>query len=450
VRARAGADRAHTVIVLAKEPLPGLVKTRLHSVFTPTETAALAAASLADTQSAVRDSAASRRILAWRGNSASWDAGFEVTLQPPGSLNDRLAAAFALDGGPDRPAGPALLIGMDTPQVTPALLDSRWDGADAVLGLSDDGGFWAIGFRGAAPADAFRGIPMSTDRTGACQLARLTELGLSVRLLPPLRDIDHPADLDAVCYHHPELRVAHRYAKIIRSRDGQPPDRVFDDLYQSADATPLLDRSGPLHIDLTRWRAEADAADQLVVARCEAPIVDLGCGPGRMVRALQESGRATLGVDISSVAVAQSRAGGGLALRRHIAEPLPAEGRWGTALLLDGNIGIGGNVADLLDRCRQLVAPGGLIICEVDHDPDRNDIQYVRLSSDLAESVPFAWAAAGTRTVQQAAALLDLLVVEEWHTGGRDFIALRTSRVASPAAGPARRALRRGSGSLRQ
>jgi glycosyltransferase A (GT-A) superfamily protein (DUF2064 family)/SAM-dependent methyltransferase len=443
VSGRAAADRAQTVILLAKEPVPGLVKTRLQSEFTPTETAVLAAACVADTQAAVRGSGACRRILAWQGNPASWDAGFEVVPQPPGSLNDRLAAAFGAAGnGADRRT---LLIGMDTPQVTPALLDSPWDGADAVLGLSDDGGFWAIGFRGAAPAHAFPGIPMSTDRTGALQLARLAELGLSVRLLPPLRDIDHPIDLDAVCHQHPQLGVARRYAEIMSTRDRQPLDRVFDDLYRGADAPQRADRSGPLRLELERWRSEADIVDQLVVARCEAPIVDLGCGPGRMVRALHESGRAALGVDISSVAVARSRAGGGLALRRHIDEPLPAEGRWGTALLLDGNIGIGGDVASLLERCRGLVAPGGLIICEVDHDPDRNDTRSVRLRSQRAESVPFAWAAVGTRSLQRAAGPLDLLVVEEWHTGGRDFIALRTSRL-----GPERRAPRRGSVSPRQ
>ena len=339
-----------------------------------------------------------------------------------------MAAAFAAaDDGADRPC---LLIGMDTPQVTPALLDTRWDGADAVLGLSDDGGFWAIGFRGSAPAGAFTGIPMSVDRTGAFQLARLAELGLSVRLLPPLRDIDHPADLDAVCHQHPQLRISRRYTEIMHTRDRQPLDRAFDDLYGGSDATPRTGESWPLLLELARWRAEADVADQLVVARCEPPVVDLGCGPGRMVRALHESGRAALGIDMSSVAVAQSRAGGGLALRRAIAEPLPAEGRWGTALLLDGNIGIGGNIYDLLDRCRGLVAPGGLIICEVDNDPDRNDTERVRLSTDLAESAPFAWARVGTRAVQRAAAPLDLLVVEEWHARSRDFVALRTSRTS--------------------
>jgi hypothetical protein len=85
-----------------------------------------------------------------------------------------------------------------------------------------------------------------------------------------------------------------------------------------------------------------------------------------MVRALTESGRSALGIDVSGYAVNASMRKGALALRARIEDPLPAEGRWGTVLLMDGNVGIGGSVADLLARCRQLVAPGGLIICEVD------------------------------------------------------------------------------------
>ena len=63
--------------------------------------------------------------------------------------------------------------------------------------------------------------------------------------------------------------------------------------------------------------------DMLVVARCEPPVIDLGCGPGRMVQALSESGRAALGVDMSSVAVGLSMARGGLALRRRIDSRCP-------------------------------------------------------------------------------------------------------------------------------
>ena len=118
--------------------------------------------------------------------------------QRSGDLAERLAAAFA-DVTRDRTRPDrVLLIGMDTPQVTPELLESSWGSADAVLGLSEDGGFWAIGLRGVDPAPVFAGIEMSTERTGAAQLGRLIDLGLSVALLPPLRDVDVPADADAV------------------------------------------------------------------------------------------------------------------------------------------------------------------------------------------------------------------------------------------------------------
>ena len=166
----------------------------------------------------------------------------------------------------------------------------------------------------------------------------------------------------------------------------------------------------------------------MIVARCEPPVVDLGCGPGRMVRALHRSGRAALGIDISSAAVAESRLGGGLALRRRIHQRLPGEGRWGTALLLDGNIGIGGDVPRLLGRSRDLVAPGGLIICEVDRSPDRDDVHEVELSTANALSEPFGWAAVGARTVQRVAATLDMVVAEEWRADHRVFVTLRTSR----------------------
>ena len=135
-------DHAGTVIVLAKEPVPGRVKTRLQPAFSASEAAVLAAAAIEDTRAAVRQCSATRRILAWEGDPTSWQDGFEVVRQPPGVLNVRLAAALAaaLSVPTDEPA---LLIGMDTPQVSAQLLDTDWEGADAVLGLSEDGGFWS-------------------------------------------------------------------------------------------------------------------------------------------------------------------------------------------------------------------------------------------------------------------------------------------------------------------
>jgi glycosyltransferase A (GT-A) superfamily protein (DUF2064 family) len=422
-------DHAGTIIVLAKEPVPGRVKTRLQPVFSASEAAVLAAAAIDDTRAAVRQCSATRRILAWEGDPTSWQDGFEVFRQPPGVLNVRLAAALAaaLAMPTDEPA---LLIGMDTPQVSAQLLDTDWEGADAVLGLSDDGGFWAIGLRHGHPPGLFDGIPMSTSRTGSAQLARLFDAGLSVKLLPPLRDVDRPEDAEMVATQFPGLIFSRRYAELTSRRPCQPSDRLFDAAYEGVITVSLPMPAGidddPMALDVSRWTRPADAVDMLVVARCEPPVIDLGCGPGRMVQALAESGRAALGVDISSVAVGMSVARGGPALRRRIDEPLPAEGRWGTALLMDTNVGLGGNVAALLARCVRLVTPGGLIICEVDPLPERHDVHTVVLRTEVATSPPMEWSRIGTSALLQAVASLDLLLVEEWMSGGRAFVALRS------------------------
>jgi len=423
-------DHARTVIVLATEPVPGRVKTRLQPDFSAIEAAQLAAAAIEDTVAAVRTYSATRRILAWEGKPALWQDGLQVVGQPSGTFNLRLAAALAVAVS-DPTDEPALLIGMDTPQVTAQLLDSDWEGADAVLGLSEDGGFWAIGLRYGHPAGLFEGVPMSTSRTGSAQLARLFDFGLTVKLLPPLRDVDRPADAEEVARQFPGLAFSRRYAELMRCRPCQPSDRLFDAAYTgmstASNSTKAVSRDeSPLPLDISRWSGRADAIDLLVVARCEPPVIDLGCGPGRMVQALSESGRPALGVDMSSVAVAMSMTRGGLALRRRIDEPLPAEGRWGTALLMDSNVGLGGDVAALLARCMQLVIPGGLIICEVDRMPERYEVHSVVLRTRLATSAPLPWSRIGAAALTRIAESLDLLLVEEWTSGGRAFVALRS------------------------
>jgi glycosyltransferase A (GT-A) superfamily protein (DUF2064 family)/SAM-dependent methyltransferase len=423
-------DHAGTVIVLAKEPLPGRVKTRLQPAFTASEAARLAVAALEDTVASLRRCAATRRILAWEGDRASWQEGLEVIDQPAGPLNLRLTAAFAaaLSESMDEPA---LLIGMDTPQVTAQLLDSDWEGADAVLGLSEDGGFWAIGLRYGHPPGLFDGIPMSTSRTGSAQLARLFDSGLSVKLLPPLRDVDRPEDAESVATQFPGLVFSRTYAALMSGRRRQPSHRLFDAAYTGMTTVSNLRRArvdgeSPLPLDIARWSGAADAVDMLVVARCEPPVIDLGCGPGRMVQALTESGRPALGVDMSSVAVELSKARGGMALRRRIDEPLPAEGRWGTVLLMDTNVGLGGDVAALLARCMRLVLPGGLIICEVDPIPGRHEVHTVILRTQRTTSLPMRWSRVGASALLEVATLLDLLLVEEWTSGVRAFVALRS------------------------
>ena len=204
---RAGA----ALVVLAKAPRAGRSKTRLCPPCTPDEAAALARAALADTLEAVLAAPAARRVLVLDGPAGDWlPAGFEVIPQRGDGLDERLAHAFADVGGP------ALLVGMDTPQLTPrdlsrGLARLAAPGTDAVLGPAPDGGYWAIGLRAADPR-AFLGVPMSTARTGRAQLSRLRALGLRVALLPALRDVDRIADARAVAALAPAGRFARALA----------------------------------------------------------------------------------------------------------------------------------------------------------------------------------------------------------------------------------------------
>jgi rSAM/selenodomain-associated transferase 1 len=182
--------------VIAKAPRAGHSKTRLCPPCTPEQAAALAAAALADTLAAVAATPSHRRVLVLDGEAGDWiPNGFEVVPQSGGGLEDRLAAAFAHIGEP------TFLVGMDTPQVTPAHLAAGTAalaaGAPAVLGLADDGGYWSIGLQRSDPA-LFIGVPMSADDTGARQLERMRQHGHEPVLLPPLRDVDRYADALAV------------------------------------------------------------------------------------------------------------------------------------------------------------------------------------------------------------------------------------------------------------
>jgi uncharacterized protein len=197
-------EPAITLLVIAKQPVPGRVKTRLVPPCTYEQAAALAEAALADTLHTAAMVPAGRRVLVLDGEPGPWlPGGFDILPQCDGPLDERLAAAFAAV------SGPALLIGMDTPQVTPDLLTVDWDGADAVFGPAADGGFWALGLREPDPA-LLRGVPMSTSQTGAVQRARLLAAGLRVADLPQLRDVDTAADAVAVARQAPRTRFAAR------------------------------------------------------------------------------------------------------------------------------------------------------------------------------------------------------------------------------------------------
>ena len=194
-----------------------------------------------------------------------------------------------------------------------------------------------------------------------------------------------------------------------------------------------------LPLEVERWCAGADRVDREVLARCEGAVLDVGCGPGRLVAELAAQGRTVLGVDVSDAAVEHAGRLGGPALRRSVFEPLPAEGRWDTVLLMDGNIGIGGDPAALLERVAGLLRPGGLLIAEtapVNVD-ERARVQVVDVAGGADRAgAPFLWARLGTPALLRYTGRAGWRAEAQWVSGGRCFAALRTRHASSSAEPP--------------
>jgi rSAM/selenodomain-associated transferase 1 len=208
------------LVVIAKAPVPGRAKTRLCPPCTARQAAALAEAALRDTLAAVAATPARRHIVALEGEPDRWlPAGFELHPQRGSCLGERLGHALLAA------EGPALVVGMDTPQLGPALLRRAArllsePGVDAVLGPALDGGYWTIGLR-RPDASAFSGVPMSTGETCAAQRRRLDALGLRTVGLPALRDVDTIADAAAVARECPANEFAAAYRSL--SAKEHPP-----------------------------------------------------------------------------------------------------------------------------------------------------------------------------------------------------------------------------------
>ncbi|RAO03249.1 class I SAM-dependent methyltransferase [Micromonospora noduli] len=185
-------------------------------------------------------------------------------------------------------------------------------------------------------------------------------------------------------------------------------------------------------LPVRRWHGPPEPEIESVAARCTGPTIDLGCGPGRLTRALAQRGLVALGVDISAEAVRLTQGRGVVALRRDVFEPLPGEGRWAHALLIDGNIGIGGDPVRLLRRCGALIAADGTLVVEVE-PPGAGLWQgqaYVLSGSsgdrELRGPV-FRWARVGAEAVARTAAAAGLRVVDRFRFGPRWFAELARS-----------------------
>ena len=251
---RAARDPGVVVIVLAKTPVPGQVKTRLCPPLSPARAADVAAAALLDTLDSALAVPGARVVVALTGDltAAARAAAVRAALgscvvvpQRGDTLGARIAAAHA-DTAVLLPGRPTLQIGMDTPQADSELLAAglaalgaappapvdmlaagavamhrRHDGSpvmlkdlpgrvgpDAVLGLATDGGWWALGLRDPRAANLLTGVRTSCADTGARTVAALRAGGLRVALLPELTDVDTVADARVVSARIPRSRFA--------------------------------------------------------------------------------------------------------------------------------------------------------------------------------------------------------------------------------------------------
>ncbi|MFI8092975.1 class I SAM-dependent methyltransferase [Streptomyces sp. NPDC086080] len=223
------------------------------------------------------------------------------------------------------------------------------------------------------------------------------------------------------------------------------PQRACDTAEHAWSADPYADAlragRGPLFLrradgwllplDVERWCAEPDEADLDVLRRCEGTVLDVGCGPGRMVAALGSRGHRALGIDVSEAAVAHTVGRGGQALLRSVFDPLPGTGRWGTALLVDGNIGIGGDPVALLRRLASLLTPDGLLIAEAVPHPEVDERALVQVT-DLhgTPGAPFPWARLGAPALLRHAKTAGWRAAGQWSTSGRTFMTLRPKHPA--------------------
>jgi len=176
-----------------------------------------------------------------------------------------------------------------------------------------------------------------------------------------------------------------------------------------------------MHLEVDRYLSAPSPAERELLERAPSPVLDVGCGPGRHVLALVESGRVALGVDVAPSAVDIATKRGAPVLLRSVFERVPASGRWASALLLDGNIGIGGNPHALLVRLAELLHSGGRVVAEVEAPGTSTRWLNVRIEWGDRISPAFPWARVGVDDIGDVAARAGYQLEEIWSAEGRWF-----------------------------
>jgi SAM-dependent methyltransferase len=184
----------------------------------------------------------------------------------------------------------------------------------------------------------------------------------------------------------------------------------------------------PQVLPVADWTRPVDGADLAVLAHCRGETLDVGCGPGRMTRALAEHGHAVLGIDVVPEAVRMTRRRGAAALVRDVFASVPGEGRWHTVLLADGNIGIGGDPRALLGRVRSLLAPGGRVVVDLAPPGAGLRTRSLRLQTSALRCRPFPWSVVGADVIGTVAVGAGLSVRGLHSHGDRWFAVLEKTR----------------------
>lgn len=193
--------------------------------------------------------------------------------------------------------------------------------------------------------------------------------------------------------------------------------------------THLGELSGSASMDVAKWNADADATDFSLLRSVTGPVLDIGCGPGRMVRAAMDLGIEALGIDVSQAAVDIAGSAGLRVIRRSIFERIPSEGSWQTALLVDGNIGIGGDVDAMIARCGEILAADGDIVVELNPDAAWERHYTGKLVDTHGhQSASFPWAEIGLDRLVSRAEPLGFAPRQSWVLDDRSFCRLAKTR----------------------
>ncbi len=186
------------------------------------------------------------------------------------------------------------------------------------------------------------------------------------------------------------------------------------------------ERGGVIAGNWQRWLGRAAAEDERLLDRAVGPVLDIGCGPGRHLLALARRGVDCLGIDVTPSAVRLARSRGATVVEGSIFGPVPASGTWATALLLDGNIGIGGDPVALLTRVSSVLRPGGRILVELSGPGTSGASEQARVEHDTVTGPWFGWAAVGASCIEAITAEAGLRLDRAWGSGGRWFAQIDT------------------------